>query len=96
MRRPILVLAGIAGGIAAYRFVSKRGRHALPTWEPSQPTPPPEPDPRAAELRAKLAESAPEDAEEVDAASPDDPDERRRQVHEDGRSALDEMNRTTG
>jgi hypothetical protein len=91
----MLWLAGLAGGIAAYRFVSRRGSHAPPAWEPSPPTPP-EPDPRAADLRAKLDESEPADGEEVGAEAPDDPDERRRQVHEEGRSALDDMKRSAG
>ena len=58
------------------------------------------PDPRAAELRARLAEAQDGDAEPAgddDArwvagdSEPLDPEARRRLVHEQGRAALDEM-----
>lgn len=42
------------------------------------------------ELRAKLAEARSEPEPEP-AAGPDDPDARRRDVHEQARTALDEM-----
>jgi hypothetical protein len=97
MRRLTAWIAGVAGGIAAYRFFR---RHPQP-----EPAPSPEPadaDARADELRAKLAESrtaepvveeAPPEpvAEEEPAAEPESPEERRRRVHEEGRAALDEM-----
>jgi hypothetical protein len=68
---------------------------------------PAEPDPRAEELRAKLAETPVETAVEADPVAdpepepepetelpPEDPQERRKRVHEQGRSALDEIRRT--
>jgi hypothetical protein len=57
----------------------------------------PEPDQRADELREKLAESRTAEptaepvVEEPPAPDPESPEERRRQVHEEGRAALDEM-----
>jgi hypothetical protein len=87
MRRLHAWLVGFAGGLVAYR-----------AWRRTpQPAPRTEPDPAEA-LRAKLAEAkaAGQDREEfeageqpVDAAA--DPDERRREVHERGRAAVDEM-----
>ena len=76
MNRLTTWLAGAAGGLAAYRAVTRRKPVPVPVE--------PEADP-AAELRAKLAESreAPPELE--------DADERRRSVHERARSALDEM-----
>jgi hypothetical protein len=60
-----------------------------------------EADERADELRSKLAESRAEPAveesrpepvgDEAPAVEPESPDDRRRQVHEEGRAALDEM-----
>jgi hypothetical protein len=44
-------------------------------------------DPRAEELRRKLAESR----EECEEQAPEDPESRRRAVHESGRAAVDEM-----
>jgi hypothetical protein len=93
MRRLLAWLAGAAGALAAYRALGRRrAATALP--------PAPEPDPRASELRARLAEAraAGDDREEfeagetpVDQAVPLDPDARRREVHEQGRAAIDEM-----
>jgi len=84
MRRLYAWLAGAAGGLAAYSALKHR-RHA--------PVAPAEhvPDPRAAELAARLAEARDDEAEP--AAEPEllDPDARRRLVHEQGRAALDEM-----
>jgi len=92
-------IGGTLGGIAAYRFV-RRQEASLQT---SPETAPAEPDARAEELRAKLAESrAPEPVAVEGPASepepqpqpepePDSPDERRRRVHEEGRAALDDM-----
>jgi len=84
MRRLYAWLAGAAGGLAAYRAFRRR-RPEL------EPLPAQGPDPRADELRARLAE-AHEGAEEP-AVEPElsDPDARRRAVHEQGRAALDEM-----
>jgi len=69
-------LAGAAGGLAAYRALARRRPEAAGASS--------EPDP-ARELRAKLAESRGAEPE------PEGPDERRRIVHEQARSALDEM-----
>jgi hypothetical protein len=86
MRRLFAWLAGLAGGAAAYR-----------AWR-RQPAPA-EADPAAA-LREKLAEAraAGESRDEfesgevpVDAAPDPDVDARRRAVHEQARSAIDEM-----
>jgi uncharacterized caspase-like protein len=89
-------LAWIAGGLgvagaAAYRAL--RGRRAV--------VPATEPDPRAEELRRKLAESRDlveerdefESAETpVDRAEPSrDVDQRRREVHKEARAAAEEM-----
>ncbi|MEN3342832.1 MAG: hypothetical protein V7644_2236 [Actinomycetota bacterium] len=93
MRRLHAWLAGAAGGIAGYGALRRRRRDAAPA--PIQ-----EPDPRADELRARLAEAraAGDDREEfeagetpIDEAVPLDPAARRRQVHEEGRAALDQM-----
>jgi hypothetical protein len=83
VRRLFTWVAGAAGGVAAYRAVTRR-------------KPPPEAVPAGAdpvhELRAKLAEARSEPEPEPEpAAGPDDPDSRRRDVHEQARTALDEM-----
>ena len=93
MRRLPAWLAGAAGALAAYGALVRRRKAAAPA-------PTPEPDPRAAELRARLAEAraAGDDREEfeagetpVDQAVTLEPDARRREVHEQGRAAIDEM-----
>ncbi len=93
MRRLHAWITGAAGGVAAYRiFRRRREVGAEPVVEP-----PPGPDPRAEELRAKLAETRPEDTApgtaEPEAAAAESPEERRRQVHEQARGAIDEMHR---
>jgi outer membrane biosynthesis protein TonB len=97
MRRLFAWLAGAAGGAAAVEAL--RRRQARPA--PAPPVEPAGPDPRAEELRAKLAETpAVETRAEVPEPEPEpelpaeDPQERRRRVHESGRSALDEIRRT--
>ena len=99
MRRLTAWIGGTLGGITAYRFL--RRRHAAPAGAHVEA--PPEPDDRADELRARLAESraaGPVAAEplpaevEVDEPAepePESPDERRRRVHDEGRAALDDM-----
>lgn len=83
MKRLTAWLTGVAGGVAAARMFRRA------------PVPAPvvhEPDPADA-LRAKLAETKATQAEpepEPEAAD-DDPDARRRAVHERGRAAVDEM-----
>jgi len=84
VRRLLGWLAGAAGGLAAYRLL--RRRSAAPVEAPA------EPDARAEELRAKLAETQEEPAPEPEApAAEESPEERRRRVHDHGRAALDEM-----
>src|SRR5207248_1302867 len=83
VRRLFTWLAGAAGGVAAYRAVRRR-----------QPAPP---EPVAAEvdpvqeLRAKLAEARSEPEPQPEPERPDSAEDRRRDVHEQARSALDEM-----
>jgi len=88
MRHLVKWIGGAVGGIAAYRFVRLQEASLQPSAEP---------DVRADELRAKLAESRaaepvaePEPSEEP-AAEAESPEERRRRVHEEGRAALDDM-----
>jgi len=94
MRRPLAWLSGALGGFALYRWLTREPARAVEAG----------PDPRAAELRAKLEESRAlvDERDEfeagettVDEAEPAaDPEERRRRVHEQGRSAVDEMRRS--
>jgi hypothetical protein len=100
MRRLLALVGGAVGGLALYRWLSRRPAAAV-----RESSPPPvvetEPDARAEELKQRLEESraivderdAFEEAETpVDAAgAADDPDERRRRVHEEGRAAVDRM-----
>ena len=93
MRRLTAWIGGVAAGVVAYRFWRRR-----PQAEPASPEPTTEEqDERADELRAKLAETRAAEDERSPAESdePDEPgeavEERRRRVHEEGRSALDEM-----
>lgn len=89
MRRLLTWVAGAAGGLAAYRAATRR---------PVEPEPvAPEADP-AEELRARLAAAraveppAPEAVPQPEPEpEPEDLDMRRRSVHEQARSALDEM-----
>ena len=98
MRRLFAWLAGVAGGAAAAEALRRRGARPAP----ASPVESPGPDPRADELRAKLAEASvdatapePEPEPEPEAElAPEDPQERRKRVHEQGRSALDEIRRT--
>jgi hypothetical protein len=94
MRRLTAWIGGTAAGIAAYRLLRRRPQAAVES--PSS-----EPDARADELRAKLAESRVADpvedppaeptAEKAPAVEPESPEERRRRVHDEGRAALDDM-----
>jgi hypothetical protein len=90
MRRLLAWLVGAAGGVAAYRALTRRRpARALPRPAGS--------DPRAEELRAKLAESREAALPgEPEPASAEGPEERRQHVHERGRAALDEMHRDGG
>jgi len=90
MRRPV---AWLLGAFAAAGFLRRRQQAGV--------TPEPESDRRAEELRRKLAESRTivEEREEFEAAetpvdeayAPDDPETRRRAVHEAGRAAAERM-----
>ena len=103
MRRPLTVLSGAIAGFGLYRLVAARRRH--PAYAPP---PPPEPaaDPRAEELRRKLAESRPlvQEREEFEAAetpvdraeTAPEVDERRKRVHEAGRRTAERMRRRPG
>lgn len=88
MRRLFTWLAGAAGGLAAYRAVARRKPAPEPVAADVDP---------AQELRAKLAqartepERTPEPQPEPEPARPASPEDRRRDVHEQARSALDEM-----
>lgn len=101
MRRLVGWIGGAVGGITAYRLLRRRPQVAA---EPSsEPVPAAsEPDERAEELRARLAESRaaepvveeepvePVPGEEP-VGEPEQPEDRRRRVHEEGRAALREM-----
>jgi hypothetical protein len=73
------------GGVTAYRWL--RGRPQVAEDQPADP------DARAEELRAKLAENRA--ADEPSPAEPDEPpeavEERRQRVYDEGRARLDEM-----
>jgi hypothetical protein len=93
VRRPFAAVGGVLGGLALLKLVTRRRRRAGET--PAEVV-----DPRADELRKRLAESRAladerdefEGAETtVDAAEADDPDSRRRAVHEAGRAAAERM-----
>ena len=93
MRRPLTELLALAGGAALVRRFGRRRRS--PVDEVSVA-----PDPRALELRRKLAESrelvderAEFEAGETPVDEAEDVDEKRRRVHERGRAAADEMRR---
>jgi len=78
--RPFTWLAGAVGGLAAYKAAARRRREGAegPLAASTEPDP-------AQELRARLAEARAAEPE------PEGPDARRRSVHEEARSALDEM-----
>jgi hypothetical protein len=78
VKRLLTWVAGAAGGLAAYKAATRR--KVVPEAAPVEADP-------AAELRAKLAETR------ADEPELDGPDARRRDVHEQARSAIDEMRR---
>ncbi len=91
MRRLYTWLAGVVGGAAVYRAFRRRSG-------PAQ-----EPDARADELRAKLAqareagddrdsfEAGETPVDQVDVTPAEDLETRRRSVHDKARAAIDEM-----
>ena len=82
MKRLTAWLTGVAGGVAAARLFRRAPATSAPVHEP---------DPADA-LRAKLAETKTAQPEPAPAEDPgDEPDARRRAVHERGRAAVDEM-----
>jgi hypothetical protein len=81
MKRLTAWLTGVAGGVAAAR-IFRRAPAPAPVVH--------DPDPAEA-LRAKLAETKTAQPEPQPAAPDDDPDARRRAVHERGRAAVDQM-----
>jgi hypothetical protein len=98
VRRLLTLLSGAIAGFGLYRLLA--GRRRAPVYEG-----PPEPrdDPRAEELRRRLAEARTivEEREEfeaaetpVDRAEPaPEVDERRRRVHDEGRRSAERMRR---
>jgi len=78
VRRLVTWLAGTAGVLAAHRALTRRREPA------------PEPDMRVDELREKLAQARGAE-EQAEQAAAEDPDARRRAVHEQARAAIDEM-----
>ena len=100
MRRPLALVSDGLAALGLYGAVASRRRHGLPAPAPA----PSGTDPRAEELRRKLAESRAivEEREEfeaaetpVDRAEPaTEVDERRRKVHERGRSTARKMRDT--
>ena len=100
MRRPFALVSAALAALGLYGAVTSRRRRPLPGPAPA----PPGPDPRAEELRQRLAESRAivEERDEfeaaetpVDRAEPaTEVDERRRRVHERGRSAAHKMRDT--
>jgi len=86
VRRLLTWVAGAAGGLAAYRAVNRRKAAPEPVTAEVDP---------AQELRARLAEARAEPEPEPEAVDQDDPDARRRDVHEQARAAIDEMREQT-
>jgi hypothetical protein len=82
----LLVTLGIA---ALVRKLRKREAEAQPMEAQPAPVAPPEADP-ADELRRKLAETHMDEAAAT-ASAEESVEERRADIHEQGRSALDEM-----
>jgi hypothetical protein len=99
VRRPLALASAALAALGLYGAVASRRRRATPALAPEAP------DPRAEELRRKLAESRAivEEREEfeaaetpVDRAEPaTEVDERRRAVHEQARGTARKM-RDTG
>jgi hypothetical protein len=100
VRRLLTLLSGAVAGFGLYRLLA--GRRWAPAYE-GPPEPEPKDDPRAEELRRRLAEARTivEEREEfeaaetpVDRAEPaPEVDERRRRVHDEGRRTAERMRR---
>jgi hypothetical protein len=98
VRRPLTLLSGALAGFGLYRLVASRRRPPV-----SEPPSEPRVDPRAAELRRKLAESRTivEEREEFEAAetpvdrveTAPEVDARRKRVHDEGRRTAERMRR---
>jgi hypothetical protein len=100
VRRLLTLSSGAIAGFGLYRLLA--GRRPAPVYE-GPPEPEPRDDPRAEELRRRLAEARTmvEEREEfeaaetpVDRAEPaPEVDERRRRVHDEGRRTAQRMRR---
>jgi hypothetical protein len=86
--RKLIKIALVALGIRA--FLRWRKKRKAQAELGATPPPPPPPDP-AVELRQKLAESRADSDAEPDEAPAASVGERRAEVHEQGRAAIDEM-----
>jgi hypothetical protein len=103
VRRLLTLLSGAIAGFGLYRLLARR--RSAPVYEAPPEAEPPA-DPRAEELRRRLAEARTmvEEREEfeaaetpVDRAEPaPEVDERRRRVHEEGRETAERMRRRRG
>ena len=109
MRRITAALAAVGGAALATVLLRRRrtpsalapGAEVQPTAQPPEPAVP-APDPRAEELRRKLAEAREGAADEQDFEAAgmgaetivdEEVDDLRRRVHEEARAAADEMRR---
>lgn len=88
--RKLIKLALVAFGIRALLRWWKGRNETSPTLPPPAPA-----DDPADELRRKLAESREDDEPAVEAPPSETVGDRRGEVHEQGRAALDEMNAKT-
>jgi hypothetical protein len=86
MRRRLTWLLVSLGIAALVRRLKRRGDDT----EPTPPSPPRENDP-ADELRQKIAESREDEPVDVPPTTETTVEERRADVHDQGRSALDDM-----
>jgi hypothetical protein len=99
-------LAALGGAAVAAVLLRRRQAPTAPAAPAPEPPPgPPAPDPRADELRRKLAEAREGQADEDDFEAAgmgaetiveDDVDDLRKRVHEEARAAADEMRRAGG
>ncbi len=87
-------LAGVAGGVALYRWLTRSQPLPQASSSPGDPVV----DPRAEALRARLEEPAPVDAaaDEGVAEGETSVEERRQQVHAEAKSTVRAMRRTAG